>query len=199
LCKLLSAHGFTSGVVLATAGAIAVTPVAPVQHFDVPEVPAVQLSATIGDILIFTAFRQYILNQIDDIVTLAVGLGESGVALGQAIGAIPETLVQAIGLALDGNLVGALDVIRAAVGTAVRTVAGSTLNAIIERRQRYLAVQSELEEAVPAAVIAFGTEASAALSGVVDAFILATQGIVDSLLPLDLGNIVDAVVTGPVW
>jgi hypothetical protein len=51
--------------------------------------PAVQLSASIADIFTFPAFRQFILNQIDDAVTLGVGLAGSAAGLGQALAAQP--------------------------------------------------------------------------------------------------------------
>jgi hypothetical protein len=92
----------TTGIVLVGASVIAVTPIAPPPHALVPQalapqvhipevhLPAVQLTATVLDIFKFPALRQYIVNQIDDLVTLGTGLGESAVALGQVLTRSPE-------------------------------------------------------------------------------------------------------------
>lgn len=68
----------TTSVALVGAAVIAVTPDAPAPPALVPQVhipdvhlPAVQLSASIADIFTFPAFRQFVVNQINDVVTWA--------------------------------------------------------------------------------------------------------------------------------
>ena len=68
--------------------------------------PAVQLTASVADIFTFPAFRQYLLNRIDDVVTLGVGLAGSAAGLGQSIVALPSTLVTATQQVLTGDLLG---------------------------------------------------------------------------------------------
>jgi hypothetical protein len=157
---------------LVGASVIAVTPIAPppqalAPQVHIPEVqmPAVQLTAQVIDIFRFPAARQYIVNQIDDLITLGVGLGGSAVALGNAIVAIPGVSVTVVQQILSGDLLGALDTIQTFLVGSTGAVVGPTLNAIIERRQRVLAVQSALQVAVPTAVIGLATSFGTALNG----------------------------------
>jgi hypothetical protein len=193
----------TTGVAIVGASVIAVTPVAPPPHALMPQVaipevhlPAVQLSASIIDIFTFPAFQQYVLNQIDDLVTLGVGLGGSAAGLGQSIAAIPSTLVTATQQVLSGDLLGALTTFETYLVGSLVAIGEPTLAAIIERRQRVLAVSEALQEAVPAALIGLGTGIFAAVDGVLRSSIIAGQGVVDALLPLNLGNLVNALVGG---
>ena len=193
----------TAGVAIVGASVIAVTPVAPAPQALMPQVaipevhlPAVQLSASIIDIFTFPAFRQYVLNQIDDLVTLGVGLGGSAAGLGQSIAAIPSTLVTATQQVLSGDLLGALTTFETYLVGSLVAIGEPTLAAIIERRQRVLAVSEALQEAVPAALIGLGTGIFAAVDGVLRSSIIAGQGVVDALLPLNLGNLVNALVGG---
>jgi hypothetical protein len=158
--------------------------------------PAVQLTASVADIFTFPAFQQYIRNQIDDLVTIGVGLGQSAVALGESIAMIPGATRTVIQQVLSGDLLGALTTIETALVGSIVAVGEPTLAAIIERRQRVLAVQQALQEAVPVAVIGLGTGIFAAVDEVLRASIIAGQGVVDALLPLDLGNLVNALVDG---
>ena len=193
----------TTGVAIVGASVIAVTPVAPPPQALVPQVhipemqmPHVQLTASIADIFTFPAFRQYVLNQIDDLVTLGVGLGGSAAGLGQSIAAIPSTLVTATQQVLSGDLLGALTTFETYLVGSLVAIGEPTLAAIIERRQRVLAVSEALQEAVPAALIGLGTGIFAAVDGVLRSSIIAGQGVVDALLPLNLGNLVNALVGG---
>jgi len=193
---------------LVGASVIAVTPIAPTPHALVPQalapqvhipevhLPAVQLTATVLDIFKFPAARQWIVNQIDDLITLGVGLGGSAVALGEVLASIPGVTVTVIQQILTGDLLGALDTISTAVRGAIVAVGGPTLGAIIERRQRVLAVQSALQVAVPTAVIGLTTSVLDAVNGVLQASITGGQGVVDAVLTLDLRNIATALVDG---
>jgi hypothetical protein len=83
------------------------------------------------------------------------------------------------------DLLGALTTIETYLVGSLVAVGDPTLAASIERRQRVLAVSEALHEAVPAAV-----------DGVLRASIVAGQGVVDALLPLNLGNLVTVLVGG---
>jgi len=106
---------------------------------------------------------------------------------------VTVTVIQQI---LSGDLLGALDTISTALVDGIAAVGGPTLNAIIERRQRVLAVQSALQVAVPTAVIGLATSFGTALNGVLKASITGGQGVVDAVLTLDLRNIATALVDG---
>jgi len=145
---------------LVGASVIAVRPIAPppqalVPQVQVPEVhmPAVQLSASIADIFTFPALRQFVLNRIDDIATLGVGFAGSAAGLGQSIAQLPSTLVTITQQVLTGDLLGALTTIETYLVGSIVAIGEPTLAAIIERRQRYLAVREALQVAVPAAII----------------------------------------------
>ena len=97
----------------------------------------------------FPALQQLILNRINDIVTLGVGLAESGVAIGQALGTILPTLGTAIGQVLDGEFVPAFNTVTDALRDAAVGIATPTLTAIIDRRTRALEVSAALQTAVP--------------------------------------------------
>lgn len=197
-----------SGAALVGASVIAVTPIAPppqalVPQVHIPEVhfrevhmPAVQLSASIADIFTFPALRQYILNRIDDIATLSVGLAGSAVGLVQSIAMIPSTVRTVTQQVLTGDLLGALTTIQVALVDSIVAVGEPTLDAIIERRQRVLAVAEALQAAVPEAFFSVVGGFGRAIDEVVRAFIVAGQGLVDAVLSLNLGNIAGALVTG---
>jgi hypothetical protein len=193
----------TTGVALVGASVIAVTPVAPpppalVPQMHIPQVqmPSVELTASIADIFTFPAFRQYIVNQIDDLVTLGVGLADAGVALGQSIALIPETLRTVTQQVLSGDLLGALTTIEVALVGSIVAVGEPILDAIIERRQRVLAVSQALQQAVPEAFFDVVGGVGRGLDTVVRAFIVAGQDLVDAVLSLNLGNIVNSLVNG---
>jgi hypothetical protein len=182
---------------------IAVTPVAPpppalVPRVHIPEVhlPAVQLSASIAEIFTFPTFQQFVVNQIDDVATLSVGLASSAGALGQSIAMIPTTLATVTQQVLSGDLLGALTTIETAIVGSVVAVGEPTLAAIIERRQRLLAVQSALQVAVPEAFIDVVGGVAQGADEALRAFITAGQGLVDAVLSLNPGNIAAALVNG---
>ncbi|WP_142392653.1 hypothetical protein [Mycobacterium sp. 3519A] len=193
----------TAGVALVGASAIAVTPVAvtpqeltPQVHIPEVQLPQVQLTASIAEIFTFPAFQQFVLNQIDDAVTLGLGLAGSAAGLGQSIAAIPSTLVTTTQQVLTGDLLGALTTVETYLVGSLVAVGEPTLAAIIERRQRVLAVSEAMQAAFPTALIGLGTGVFVAVDGVLRASIIAGQGVVDALLPPNLGNLVNAVVGG---
>ncbi|MFG1934368.1 hypothetical protein ACGFK1_27560 [Mycobacterium sp. NPDC048908] len=193
----------TAGVALLGAGVIAATPVAAPPEAPTPQIhlselpmPQVQLTASVVDIFTFPAFRQWVVNQIDDLATLGIGLARSAAGLGQSLAAIPSTLVTATQQVLSGDLLAALTTFETYLVGSLVAVGGPTLAAIIERRQRVLAVSEAMQEAVPAALIGLGTGVFAAVDGVLRSSIIAGQSVVDALLPPNLGNLVNALVGG---
>ena len=193
----------TTGVALVGASVIAVTPIAPpppalVPQVQVPEVrmPAVQLSASIADIFTFPALRQFVLNRIDDIATLSVGFAGSAAGLGQSIAQLPSTLATITQQVLTGDLLGALTTIETYLVGSIVAIGEPTLAAIIERRQRYLAVREALQVAVPAAIIDVVGGVGLGLDTVARAFIVAGQDLVDAVLSFSPGAIVSALVNG---
>src|SRR5215217_6639962 len=150
----------TTGIALVGASVIAVTPIAPppptfAPQAHIPEMhmPAVQFTASIADIFTFPALQQFVLNRIDDIVTLGVGFAGSAAGLGQSLSQLPSTLAAVTQQVLSGDLLGALTTVETYLVGSLVAVGEPTLAAIIERRQRYLAVREALQLAVPEAFI----------------------------------------------
>lgn len=192
-----------ASVALVGAGVIALAPVAPppqalAPHVHVPTVqlPAVELSASVIDIFTFPAFQQFVLNQIDDLVTLGVGLGGSAAGLGQSIAMIPSTLVTATQQVLSGDLLGALTTVETYLVGSIVAIGEPTLAAIIERRQRVLAVQQALQVAVPEAFFDVVGGLGQGFDEVARAFIVAGQNLVDAVLSFSPGAIISALVDG---
>lgn len=100
--------------------------------------PEVQLAADLGEILTLPVLRQYIVNRIDDVVTLGVGLAASGAGSGAAIARLPGDLVTLTQQILTGQFEAALTTIEDYLRDAGVAIIGPTLAAIIERRERYL-------------------------------------------------------------
>ena len=194
----------TSGIALVGASVIAVAPVsvAPTSTTHVPAVyvpsvqmPAVDMQASIIDILTIPAFRQYVLNQINDYATWGIGFAQAGANLGRAIGMLPETLVVLTQQLLSLDLQGALTTIETALVGTVVAVGAPILDSIITVRERSLAVQLALQSAVPDAFIGATAAVLGAIDGVLRASIAGGQEVVDAVLTLNLGNIVDAFVS----
>src|SRR3954463_10088853 len=101
---------------LVAAGVITVTPAAPPPVLSVAapsvvhslQMPDIQLAATVADILQFPALQQWVLNQVRDVATLAVGWAKAGEGVGDALRGAPafiRTLTQQV---FSGDLLGAL-------------------------------------------------------------------------------------------
>ncbi len=193
----------TAGIALVGASVIAVTPIAPpppaiAPQLHIPEVhmPAAQLSASIADIFTFPALRQFVLNRIDDIATLGIGFAGSAAGLGHSIAVLPSTLVTVTQQVLTGDLLGALTTVETYLVGSIVAVGGPTLAAIIERRQRYLAVREALQLAIPQAIVDAVGGFGGGADTVVRAFIVAGQNLVDAVLSFSPGAIVSAIVDG---
>jgi hypothetical protein len=191
----------TSGIALVGASVIVIAPVAPpppvevaVAHVPSVHLPAVQLSASILEIFTFPAFRQYFLNYAVDLVTLGVGVAQASANLGQAIGLLPETLRLLTQQLLTLDLQGALTTIETALIGTVVAVGAPLLDALITVRERSAAVQLAMVSAVPRAILGAGAAVLDAIDGVLRASIAGGQEIVDAVLTLNLGNILDALV-----
>lgn len=167
---------------------------APVIHS--VQMPDIQLTATVADILQFPAFRQWVVNQVDDFVTISAGLVKAGQGVGQTIAAIPGLVVTVAQQVLARDLVGALGTVEAGLIGAATAIGGPILVSVIDRNQRQLAVQQALQGAVPAALIGLGTGLLGGFNDVATSAIIAGQNVVAALLPINLGNLVTAVVDG---
>jgi hypothetical protein len=189
----------SSGIALAGAAVIAVAPIAPPQaplhpvHAHTVHLPALDLRASIVDIFTFPVLRQWAANLVLDYGTYGVAIAQAGANVGKVIGAIPETVVLFGQQILTGDLQGALTTIEGALIGSIAAVGAPLLDAFITVRQRILARQSELQAAVPAALIGVGTGFLLAIDGVLRSGIAGGQEIVDAVLSLDLGNIVGAI------
>jgi hypothetical protein len=193
---------FMTGFAALSATAIAIAPIAPpppaaappMVHVAPQQLPPLELTASIADILTFPVLREYIINQLTDLATWGVGLAESGANLIQAIGQFPEALVQLTQQLLALDLQGALTTIEEGLVGTLAAVGLPILDSIITVRERNLAVQLALQTAVPEALIGFGAALFSAVDGVLRASIDGGQQVVDAVLTLDLGNIVTAFV-----
>jgi hypothetical protein len=189
----------TTGIAVVGASVIAVTPLSPppapvhVSHAYLPSVqaPAVDLRASIVDIFTLPVVRQWAANLVLDYGTYAVALGQASANLAQAIGLAPEALRLLIQQLLSLDLQGVLTTIEVALIGTVAAVGVPLLDAFITVRQRILARQSELQAAVPAAIIGIGAGFLDAIDTVLRSGITGGQQVVDALLTLDLGNIVN--------
>ena len=76
--------------------------------------PEVQLTASVADILTLPVLRQFVVNRIDDVVTLGVGLVASGAGLGTSIAQLPGALVTLTQQLLTGQFEAALTTIEQA-------------------------------------------------------------------------------------
>ncbi|CDO09245.1 hypothetical protein C1S82_30345 [Mycolicibacterium cosmeticum] len=190
---------------LVAAGVVTVTPaVAPPPALTLAappivhsmQMPDIQLAATVADILEFPALKQWVRNQVTDVATLAVGWAKAGEGVGMTLRGAPEfarTLLQQV---FAGDLLGALTTIEKGFAGAVTVIGGPLLVSLIERNQRTLAVDLAMQEAVPAALIGLGTALVAGFDDFARSVIIAGQNVVDSLLPINIGNVINALVDG---
>lgn len=125
-----------------------------------------------------------------------MGLAASGAGLGAAIVALPGTLVTVTQQILTGQFEAALTTIEDYVRVAGAAIIGPTLGAIIERRERYLAVQAALQTALPAAILQFGMGIFDAVDGIARAAIQGGTIVADTVLDGDFGNLPGAFVDG---
>ena len=158
--------------------------------------PEVQLTASIADIFTFPALRQSILNRIDDIVTLSAGLAVSGAGLGASIAQLPGTVVTVTQQILTGQFEAALTTIENYLRGAGVAIIGPTLAAIIERRERNVAVVLALQTAVPTAIIQLGGGFLTAIDGIARAAIQGGTIVAGAVLDGNFGNLVGALVQG---
>ncbi len=197
----------TTGVALVGAGAIAMAPISPLTAAPTVTIPAISAAQTVAVhttafelpyILTLPVLRQYIVNQIDYWAIYLSGFAESGIGLLQSIAAIPQTLVTITQQLLQLDFVGAFDTFSTAVTNAVIAVGQPVLDSLIERRQKYLAVQTAMQAAVPQAFFSVLNGVLAASNGVINSVIIGSQDLVGAILTLNLGNIVNAAIDGTV-
>lgn len=197
---------FTTGVALVGAGAIAMAPIAPItpasRAMDVRAVTTaisaeVNLSAfEIPYILTLPVVRQSIRNWAENWAVYLAGLAKSGVGLAESLLAIPGVTVEIIQEVLALDFVGAFDTLTAAVRDSVVAVGQPLLDSLIWRNQKYFAVQTALEAAVPQAWIDVANGFLEAGNVVTTSLIQGTQDFIAAVLTLNLGNIIDAALVG---
>lgn len=166
---------------------------APVIHS--VQMPDIQIAATGADILQFPASRQWAVNRVGDFVTISAGLVKAGQGVQQTIAATPGLIVTVTQQVLARDFVGALGTVEAGLVGAVTAIGRPILVSMIDRNQRQLAVQQALQGAVPAALIGPGAGLLGGFDDVATSAITAGQNVV-ALRPINLGNLVTAVVDG---
>ena len=197
---------FTTGVALVGASAIAMAPIAPItpasRATDVRPITTaisaeVDLTAfEIPYILTLPVVRQSIRNWAENWAVYLAGLAKSGVGLAESLLAIPGVTVEIIQEVLALDFVGAFDTFTAAVRDSVVAVGQPLLDSLIWRNQKYFAVQTALEAAVPQAWIDVANGFLEAGNVVTTSLIQGTQDFIAAVLTLNLGNIIDAALVG---
>lgn len=129
-------------------------------------------------------------------MTIGAGLAKAGQGVGQTISAIPGLVVTVAQQILARDFVGALGTVEAGLIGAVTVIGGPLLVSMIARDQRVLAVDQALVQAVPVALIGLGTGLLGGFNAFATSAIIATQNVVAALLPINIGNLVTAVVDG---
>ncbi len=187
----------TTGIALLGAGIVA-APIAAHPQAALPHLhlPAIELQASVLDIFTVPALRQYIANQIEGYAVLAAGFATAGVAGGQAVAALPSTVVTWGQQVVTGDWLGSLTTVEDYVVGSAASVVLPVLNAYITNNVRALAVQSALWTAIPQAAYLAGRGVYQLFDGVTRALIVATQGVLTAIRSLNLQNVVDAVVAG---
>jgi hypothetical protein len=197
---------FTTGVAIVGAGAIAMAPISPITQsspaLDVRAATAaisseVQLTAfEIPYILTLPVVRQSIRNWAENWAVYLAGLAKSGVGIAESLLAIPGVTVEIIQEVLALDFVGAFDTFTAAVRDSVVAVGQPLLDSLIWRNQKYYAVQTALEAAVPRAFIDVANGFLEAGNVVTTSLIQGTQDLIAAVLTLNLSNIIDAALGG---
>ena len=187
-----------AGVALMGAGIIAATPAVTPMPTALPQVhiPELALQASIFDIFTFPAYQQALLNEVEFLGIRATGLAQSGQGLVQSALTRPNTVITAVQQTFGGNPLGALDTvenwaIESATATFVPAIAAN-----IEVGQIQLAIQSALLVAQPLALVALGAGLLSGFNAVATAFIETAQNIVAAVTAFNIGDIVNAVVSG---
>jgi hypothetical protein len=197
---------FSTGVALVGVGAIALAPISPVA----PQRTSVQArtaAAAVSTEFEFTAFelpyvltlpivRQQIRNWAANWAVYLAGLGKAGVGAVDSLLAIPGVTVEVIQEVLALNFVGAFDTITTAIRDSAVAVGQPLLDSLIWRNQKFYAVQTALEAAVPKAWIDLANGFLAAGNVVTTSLIVGTQNLISAVLNFNLGNIIDAAVEG---
>ncbi|MFC7676818.1 hypothetical protein ACFQWH_27305 [Mycolicibacterium sp. GCM10028919] len=197
---------FTTGVALVGVGAIALAPISPVA----PQTPLVQARAAavavstefeltafeLPYILTLPVVRQQIRNWAANWAVYLAGLGKAGAGAVDSLLAIPGVTVEVIQEVLALNFVGAFDTITTAIRDSVVAVGQPLLDSLIWRNQKFYAVQTALEAAVPKAWIDLANGFLAAGNVVTTSLIVGTQNLISAVLTFNLGNIIDAALEG---
>lgn len=197
---------YTTGIALVGASAIAIAPVSPiappaltanVQAAAKAVTAEFELSALdLPYIITLPIVRQYIRNWAQNWAVYLSGLAQSGVGIAQSLLSIPGVTVEIIREVLELNFVGAFETFTTAVRDSVVAIGQPLLDSLIWRNQKFYAVQTALEAAVPQAIIDSVNGFLYAGNVITTSLIQGTQDLVAAVLTFDLGNIVDAAVDG---
>lgn len=180
------------------AGVVAATPVTTAPSLSLPTVaaPEIALQASIIDILGFPVYQQAIANEVEFVAIRAAGLAQGGAGLVDSLLQLPGALITATQQTLSGNPLDGLTTIEDwVIGTGSATLVPPVL-ANIEVGQIQLAIQSALLLAQPTALVQLGSGLFTAFDTISRSFIIAGQNLVDAVLSLNIGNIIQAVVGG---
>jgi hypothetical protein len=159
--------------------------------------PQVQLSAfELPYILTLPIVRQSISNWAENWAVYLTGLGKSGVGLVDSLLSIPGVTVEIVQQLFALDFVGAFDTFAAAVRDSVVAVGEPLLDSLIWRNQKYYLVEAALQSARPQAFIDIINGFLAAGNEVTTSLIEGTQNFVAAVLTLNLGNIIDAAISG---
>lgn len=197
---------FSTGVAFVGASAIALAPITPSAPSplvrDVSGVSAAvsrefQLTALdIPYILTLPIVRQQIRNWAENWAVYLGGLAKAGVGAVQSLLSIPGVTVEVIQQVLALNFVGAFDTVTSAIRESVIAVGQPLLDSLIWRNQKYYAVETALQAAVPKAFIDVANGFLQAGNVVTTSLIVGAQDLVAAILSLNLGNIVNAAIDG---
>lgn len=186
-----------AGVALMGAGIVAATPaLSGAPALPTLNVPAIELQASILDIFTFPAFQQNVVNQVEFVAIQAAGLAQSGAGVAESVFSLPGTIVTAVQQTFSGDPLGGLATLQTWIVDSTVGIVEPLVVANIEVGQIQLAIQSALLVAQPLALVALGEGLLSGFNAVATAFIETAQNIVAAVTAFNIGDIVNAVVSG---
>ena len=188
----------TATAALVGAAVIAATPALHTAAPALPQLsaPEIALTSSIFDILKFPTWQQAIANEVEFLAILTTGLADGGAGFAQSAAQLPATLLTATQQVLNRDPLGALTTVEDWTLAAGKATLVPPVAANIEVGQIQLAIQSALLLAQPVAAVQLGAGLFTAFDTITRAFIVAGQNLVDAVLSLNIGNMIQAVVGG---
>jgi hypothetical protein len=198
---------YTTGIALVGASAIALAPISPsAPTLDVRAAATAAMSTVSTEfqlaaldlpyILTLPILRQQFVNWAQNWAVYLAGLGKAGVGLVDSLVAIPGVTAEIIQQVLALDFVGAFDTFTSAARNAVIAVGQPLLDSLIWRNQKFYAVETALQAAVPKAFIDVVNGFLVAGNVVTTSLIVGTQDFIGALLTLNLSNIINAALDG---